>query len=116
MKKKIKLPEGISDETRVVIYSIMKQMPDVINETDSMSINMLARNYELMISAYQDIITNGMVINNELNLNYNIYKSMMTNILVLIKDFGLTPKSRKYIPEMVEVKEKNKLSEFLGNC
>jgi P27 family predicted phage terminase small subunit len=116
MAKKIKLPNYLSDETKTVIQSIIKQLPDnVINDTDSLSINMLARNYELMINAYRDIIENGLVINDELNLNYNIYKGMMISIMSLIKDFGLSPKARKYIPELAETKEKTRLEEFLTN-
>jgi phage terminase small subunit len=114
--KGINLPKNISKETATIINSIINQLSEtVINESDALSLSMLARNYELMIKAYNDLTKRGIVINDELNLNYGVYKGMMQGVFNILNNFGLNPKSRKYIPEFQTPKEKTQLETFLSD-
>jgi len=115
---KIQLPNSLSDNTINAINGIIESLPDsVIDKIDTISILLLSQNYELMTVSFNDIIKNGITLpNGKINPNYNVYNKMVTSIFQILKEFGLTAKARRYLPQLsAGTKENSPLDDFLKN-
>ena len=118
--KGITLPKGISNLTNNFIKNLIDTFDQEkkLNSLDSLSIYLLASNLDQYLEAEKEIKKNGLVVitdrgNQALSPYAQIQKSLMKDIISLLKELGLTLGSRAKIKVLDNPDENNPLLNFL---
>lgn len=114
------LPKNAKEYTRAFITIAVNKLTelDVLDDSDIGAIRMLSVNYEMYVQASDQLIKFGPLLegkHGEMTVNpaNKLVKDYGSQIFVLLKEFGLTVKSRDLIGSMTPaVDEDNPLMEF----
>ena len=116
-----KIPSDIEDEAKDYMKDVISQLDEagVLANVDSAALNMLARHYSMFIKANRQLAESEMVFTNSAgNLTPNplikIIKDSQIQCVNLMKEFGLTAKSRTKLPKLDNSdKELSPLEQFV---
>lgn len=114
-----KIPENLCDEARSYMEYVVKQLEDakLLANVDQAALNMLARQYNIFIRANELLDEENYVYTNSQG-NYapnpllQIIKNSQQACFTIMKDFGLTAKSRTKLPSMID-EEDSPLEQFV---
>jgi len=115
------LPANAKDYTRQFITIAIDKLLDlaVLDDSDIGAIRMLSVNYEMYVQASNELIADGPILtdrhgNKKPNPANKLVKDYGSQIFVLLKEFGLTVKSRDLISSMTpDVEDKNTIKLLL---
>lgn len=116
-----KIPNDIEEEAKEYMADVISQLDQagVLVDVDSAALNMLARHYSMFIKANKQLKESELVFTNSAgNLTPNplikIIKDSQIQCLNVMKDFGLTAKSRTKLPKLDNSdKELSPLEQFV---
>ena len=101
----IKLPDGLCKEAREYINEVIKELDSnrLLKRIDSAALTMLAINYSMFIQANKELSRDGLSVRNvQGNIvahpSIKVAKDAQSQAVVILKDFGLTVKSRSKLP------------------
>ena len=114
-----KIPDNLRQEAKDYIEEVIKQLDEngVLASVDTAAINMLAKQYNIFVIATEELEDSDLIYTNSAgNLAPNpllaIIKNSQAACFNLMKDFGLTAKSRTKLPQM-QKDEDSPLLEFV---
>lgn len=116
MTNKFIIPQDIELEAQTYIQNVVNELAnsELYKEIDDAALTMLARNYSMFITASKQLAREGMtIVNAQDNVvthpAIKIAKDAQSAATTLMKEFGLTAKSRTKLP----VREKEDDSPFM---
>ena len=116
MTNKFIIPQDIELEAQTYIQNVVNELAnsELYKEIDDAALTMLARNYSMFITASKQLAREGMtIVNAQDNVvthpAIKIAKDAQSAATTLMKEFGLTAKSRTKLP----VREKDDESAFM---
>lgn len=119
---KITLPDNLTEEAEKYIQTVITNLKKQgkIDSVDSGAIYMLADNYNTYIIASKTLREEGLTVtSNQGNISphpcVKISKDSQTLCLDIMKDFGLTLKSRKSLKVVESEEEESPLTQFIKN-
>lgn len=123
MKIEIEYPDNLSKETRLFMNAVLEKLDgvDSISNCDLGAIRMLMLSYDIYVKASNELLEKGPFIYDKrkrttVHPGVAITAKKYNEIVTIMKEFGLTPKSREHIKAMTnEVDEDNPLFLFLKN-
>lgn len=121
---KYKIPSDIEDEAKAYMKNVISQLDEagVLVDVDSAALNMLARHYSMFIKANNELKNQDLLcVNSKGQLAPNplikIIKDSQIQCLNIMKDFGLTAKSRTKLPKLDNSdKELSPLEQFVKDA
>ena len=123
MEIKIEYPSNLSQETRLFMNAVIEKLSgvDSISNCDLGAIRMMMLSYDVYVKASNEVLERGPLVYDKRNrAKINPAVSLTTKkyieIVTIMKEFGLTVKSREHIKAMTdEVDQDNPLYQFLKN-
>lgn len=118
------IPADIEEEAKTYMADVIDQLETagILENVDTAALNMLARHYSMFITANKQLAESQMVFTNSAgNLTPNplikIIKDSQIQCLNIMKDFGLTAKSRTKLPKLDNSeKELSPLEQFVKDA
>lgn len=105
--KNYKTPTDIEKEAKKYIEDVLKDLDEnnVLKDTDSAAITMLARNYSMFIKASKQLEKDGLTVTSDRgNITphpcIRIAKDAQVQAVKIMQEFGLTAKARTKLPQL----------------
>lgn len=119
-RRKINLPSNLEEETTEYINSVLEYLKknDKFNVIDSGALYMLADSYNTYIKASKQLATEGLTVTSDRgnvaqHPVYGIMKHSIATAMDILRDFGLTLKSRGKLNIISDEAEETPLEQFL---
>lgn len=114
------IPDNVSDETAKFMKAVIKELrqKQKIGIIDSGALNMLMTSYEMYLQATELLLTQGATVLNRYeetipNPAQTIASKNYNQVLAIMKEYGLTAKSRVNLKDTNEGEEDSPLESFL---
>lgn len=113
------IPSGIEPEAVSYMNYVLEQLRsnDSLTNADSAALTMLARNYSMFIKAEKQLEEEGLTVRSDRgniaeHPAVKIARDAQASALKIMKEFGLTTKSRQQLGEPTDKEEDSPLEEF----
>ena len=110
----------ISDKTNRYIEVVKKQMESigVLDDADKENLEFLTTQVELYNRALDDLEKNGLTAKDKVgrstvNPAFNIQRSVMANIIALMKELSISARQRRLLTSAGQTEETDPMDEFL---
>ena len=120
MANKFTIPTDIEEEAKEYMQDVIKQLEKggVLEDVDSAALTMLARNYSTFIRGSKELERSDMVFtsptgNLQANPLVKIVKDAQIQAMNIMKEFGLTVKSRSKLPKLQKDDELSPFEQFV---
>lgn len=121
---KFTIPSDIEDEAKSYMEEVVKLLDEagILTSVDTAALNMLARHYSLFVKASKELANSDLIFTTgggtlAPNPLIKIIKDSQIQCLNIMKDFGLTAKSRTKLPKLDNSdKELSPLEQFVKDA
>lgn len=114
------IPEDIEDEAKDYMKDVLIKLKDsgILEQVDNAALTMLARNYSMFIQASKELKDSDMIVVNSkgvpvANPLIKIIKDSQVQAMNVMREFGLTAKSRAKLPIVDKNEEESPFEQFI---
>lgn len=121
MNIKYNIPTDVSEPTKRFMKQVVGMLKELelIKGADEGALNILCYMYDNFLKAQEDIKENGILIETSrrksVNPSVNVSGMCATQIIKLLREFGLSAKARASLNRMEESEEESPLEAFIRN-
>jgi P27 family predicted phage terminase small subunit len=113
--KRYTVPSWAHKRTKKIITALLEEMDEtVITSLDTISLDMLCQNFDIMEQASANINEYGVLVGGKKNPAVGIYKESSNVVMTILKEYGLTAKARRFLPQLAPDEKQSDLEDFFG--